>query len=143
MNKVNLQDFVEHTTTLMLGGKEFIFARLNLDDIGHLYEWVSIEKEATRSKRRARIIEDSKLIEGCDPMELLKHLDDPPTDAEQDAALGTIGGLAQMAFWSLRHNYDVSITDVKKMVTLKDTEDVVTACMGVTPEKKMTEAEAQ
>ena len=133
--KVNLQDFITQKTTLTLGGKEFVFTRLNLDDLAKLYEWVANEKESTRSKRRDRIIEDAKKIGDVDPMSLLKHLDDPPTEAEQDAALGTIEGLAQMAMWSLRHTYeDITNTQVKSIITLEDTEKIVTACMGIIPE---------
>lgn len=139
---MNLQDFVTQKTTLKLGGNDYVFTRLNLDDLGKLYEWVAIGKESTRSKRRDRIIEDAKKIGDVDPMSLLKHLDDPPTEAEQDAALGTIEGLAQMAFWSLHHEYDdIKLKQVKQMITISDTESVVVACMGLTvePEKKIVE----
>ncbi len=142
MVKINLQDFVEQTTTVTLGGKDFIFTRLNLDDYGKLYEWVASEKEATRDKRRSRIIEDAKKIEGADPIELLKYLDAPPTEEEKDAALGTVAGLAQMVMWSLRHTYeDITITEVKQIITIDDTVAVTLAMTGKIdePEKKIAE----
>ena len=144
--KVNLQDFVTKKTTIELGGKDFVFTRLNLDDYAKLYEWVSSEKEATRDKRRDRIIEDAKKIEGADPLALLKFLDDPPTDEEQDRALGTIEGLAQMAMWSLRHTYeDITNSQVKQMITIEDTVAIVLACTGDVdqPEKKIVEKKTQ
>ena len=136
-SKMNLQDFVPAKSTLILGGKNVVFTRLDFNDWAKLYEWVALEKESSRSKRRDSIIEESKKLEDVDPIALLKHLDDPPSEDEQAQSLGTLEGLAQMALWSLRHEYpDITNTEVKSLLTIDDTIPVVVACTGVAPPKE-------
>ena len=115
---LDLADFVRKTTPVKLGGKEYIFTEITLDDMALFRQRVREQREKTRAERRKRLLEDAKAIDNVVPLELLKMLDEPPSEDEYQAAMDTVEGSVYLAYLSLRHKYpEISEHDVGNMIT--------------------------
>jgi len=136
---LDLAGYVRKETTVNLGGQDFKFSELTVSDLAKFRAWMLERREADRGKRKLRIMEDAKNIEGIDPMKLLERLDTPPTEEEIDAEMNTVEGIGRLAFLSLKHSHDyerLQPGDIDNVIGINDIEKVTAAMFPAEKDKK-------
>ena len=137
---LDLSGFVQKKTTIKIGTKDFTFSELTLGDLGRFRGELIEQRKKINAGRRERLIKDAKLIEGIDPMELLKLTDISISEEELEAEMETIEGIKQLALFSLTYAHPgISLDDVEKIVSINSMEKVSDAMFPSDEKEKRTQ----
>gem|GEM_PF-5226441 len=122
---MDLSGFVRRKTEIEIGTKKFTFTELTLADLAEFRAEMQKKREVLNTKRREQLIETAKKLDGIDPMELLKYIDKPLSEAEIEAEMETTEGLGFLVFLSLTtHHQGISREQVLQIVTPKYAEQI-------------------
>jgi len=126
MNELN--DYKCKETKLKLKGKEYTFTEISLGDYIDFKNHLMEEQEKLNEKRRRRLIRDAQEVGNIDSIELLKLLDNSISEEELEEKTYTMEGIVYLAYLSLRYKHpDITMEDVKSMVTLQAVEAITRA----------------
>lgn len=113
---MDLSGFIRKSKTVEVNGKRLIFSQLVLGDIARVRALAQEKKNAETKKKREQIVELAKSIGTFNPMELLKYVDSPLTEAEEDAYFESIDGMAMLLMLSLKpFQPDITESDVRSI----------------------------
>ena len=122
---LNMEGFVRRRKTFTLGGKEFTFSELTLADFAQCRQRIVDQRDATKDKRRQRLVEDAEKIGGIDPMQLLEKLDKPITEEELDAEMDTFDGIGFTLYLSLKYAHpEIRLEDAMAIISIGKIEEI-------------------
>lgn len=136
---MDLSEFCRRQTEIELGNRKFTFSELTIGDLAEFRATLVKQKENMRDKRRDRMLADAEKIGNIDRLELLKMLDAPVTDDEVEAEMETTGGMAELAYLSLRAAHPgISREQTAQIVTPAYAEQIMAAIFPGLDKKKPT-----
>jgi hypothetical protein len=128
----DLTGFVRKSTPIIIGTKEFIFKELSLKDFAEFRAHLIEDQEKINSKRRQRLLADSKEVGTVVPIDLLKLLDNPISEEELEKHSYTIEGIGYLAYLSLRYAMPgISRDQVMEIISLDKIEEITKAMFPV------------
>jgi len=141
---IDLSGFVRATKTVRLGGKDFVFTQISLNDFALFRRRVIEQRKEQQKQRRKELLGQAKeLGEINNVMELLREIEKMQSDAEVEAEMETLEGMGYLAYLSLKYKYpEITEEEVMSLLTISDIPAVAEAIMGPSykdkegPEKK-------
>jgi len=129
---IDLSGFVRATKTVRLGGKDFVFTQISLNDFALFRRRVIEQRKEQQKQRRKELLGQAKeLGEINNVMELLREIEKMPSDAEIEAEMETLEGMGYLAYLSLKYKYpEITEEEVMSLLTISDIPAVAEAIMG-------------
>jgi len=128
---IDLSGFVRATKTVKLGGKDFVFTQISLNDFALFRRRVIENRRKLQKQKRKELLEQAKELGEVNILEIIKEFERMPTDAEIEAEMETLEGMGYLAYLSLKYKYpEITEDEVMSLLTISDIPAVAEAIMG-------------